>query len=624
MKPSFLIAGLAAGCAAILNAQDPPTYLQPQQPPSIVQQPAGQAPGDPFVGDTPADVPQPQQPAETTPQQPVETTPPTAPETPPVGVTPEPGLEQPSGRTYVGGLPPEGAPPEEPSVADMPQPTYAPPPLPVQPIDAYQYFYQPLMPYGEWIFIPGYGNCWRPVGIPYGWRPYWDGNWAWSECGWLWASDEPWGWATYHYGRWMLTSEFGWMWVPGRRWAPAWVCWRRGPDFVCWAPLPPGAPLGVGFYSGAFSISIGCWTMVFERDFLSPHCRHVAFPIHRHHEFLPRATTVVNVTQVNNIVVNAGPGRHHIERVAGRTLPTLRVRSAEVTAADARVTTRVHSDAIVVHQPTRAIMAKPADTTRIKRAEKVTVVSTPITDVPARSPRTTTTTTTHTERTGAPRSDTTTHRVTTRTATEIEAPKGKPAKIGATTTTTTRTVESPKGVTTTRDAHRHGDPPSTTTVQPQPPARVKTVTPPPATTTAPATTTPSTTRTTDTKARSRRHEDSSPTVQTPPPPARIYTPKETPRTVAPATTTTAPPTYKPSDVTPRTRRYEDTGSKVSTPPPSPPARTYTPPPKHEERSRVVPTTPRVTAPAPAATTTTATTPATEKSKGKKPKSDDLK
>jgi len=364
MPTRLLVGGLAAGCAVLAIAQDSPPSAQPQQPSPVFTQPGGPGADDPFVGDTPADVPQSPPPADATPA---------IAETPPAGATPDGGVvvPQPSGRAYVGGLPSDGPPPPaEPMPADMPQPTYAPPPLPVQPVNVYQYFYQPLSPYGEWVFVPAYGYCWRPVGVPYGWRPYWDGHWVWSECGWMWVSDEPWGWATYHYGRWALTSEFGWMWVPGRRWAPAWVCWRQGPDFIGWAPLPPGAPVGVGFYTEAFSISIGCWTMVFERDFLSPHCRHVAFPVHRHHEFLPRATTVINVNHFNNFIVNVGPGRRHIERVAGRTIPTLRVRADEVTRPDARITTRVHSDAIVVHQPGRQLLARPADISRIKRVEK--------------------------------------------------------------------------------------------------------------------------------------------------------------------------------------------------------------------------------------------------------------
>ena len=43
----------------------------------------------------------------------------------------------------------------------------------------------------------------------------------------------------YHYGRWVLERRMGWFWMPGDEWAPAWVDWRHGGDYVGWAPLPP-------------------------------------------------------------------------------------------------------------------------------------------------------------------------------------------------------------------------------------------------------------------------------------------------------------------------------------------------------------------------------------------------
>ncbi|MEO8884293.1 MAG: DUF6600 domain-containing protein [Devosia sp.] len=57
--------------------------------------------------------------------------------------------------------------------------------------------------------------------------------------GWYFASDEPFAWAVYHYGRWYDDGDLGWCWVPGNVWAPAWVSWRDSDDYVGWAPLPP-------------------------------------------------------------------------------------------------------------------------------------------------------------------------------------------------------------------------------------------------------------------------------------------------------------------------------------------------------------------------------------------------
>jgi hypothetical protein len=108
-------------------------------------------------------------------------------------------------------------------------------------------FQQPLAPYGEWVYVPRYGQVWRPH-VAAGWRPYYYGRWEWTNEGWLWVSDEPWGWAAYHYGRWAYDNYFQWIWVPGYQWAPAWVSWRYSDDAVGWAPLAPGFSLYVGTY----------------------------------------------------------------------------------------------------------------------------------------------------------------------------------------------------------------------------------------------------------------------------------------------------------------------------------------------------------------------------------------
>src|SRR6185436_20017344 len=93
-------------------------------------------------------------------------------------------------------------------------------------ISAVAQFHAPLTPHGSWIEVGSYGRCWRPSGIAVSWRPYCYGSWAWTDCGWYWESDEPWTWACYHYGSWVVDSHHGWVWVPGIEWAPAWVSWR--------------------------------------------------------------------------------------------------------------------------------------------------------------------------------------------------------------------------------------------------------------------------------------------------------------------------------------------------------------------------------------------------------------
>jgi hypothetical protein len=116
----------------------------------------------------------------------------------------------------------------------------APPPAPKAPLGGA--FHALLAPHGSWDEIPGLGVVWCPsvsaVGI--GFVPYASsGRWVWSDDGWMFASDFDWGWAPFHYGRWLHHSTYGWIWTPGSSWGPAWVDWRYGHGFIAWAPTPP-------------------------------------------------------------------------------------------------------------------------------------------------------------------------------------------------------------------------------------------------------------------------------------------------------------------------------------------------------------------------------------------------
>jgi hypothetical protein len=70
------------------------------------------------------------------------------------------------------------------------------------------------------------------------------GSWAYTDAGWAFACDYPWGWLPFHYGRWAWFHGY-WGWVPGHRWGPAWVEWRHGGGVVGWRPTRPH-PRGPG------------------------------------------------------------------------------------------------------------------------------------------------------------------------------------------------------------------------------------------------------------------------------------------------------------------------------------------------------------------------------------------
>lgn len=66
---------------------------------------------------------------------------------------------------------------------------------------------------GRWEPSPEYGTVWYPDVTP-DWLPYRAGRWAWiTPWGWTWVDDQPWGFATSHYGRWVHAAD-RWGWAP--------------------------------------------------------------------------------------------------------------------------------------------------------------------------------------------------------------------------------------------------------------------------------------------------------------------------------------------------------------------------------------------------------------------------
>jgi len=186
------------------------------------------------------------------------------------------------------------------------------------------FFYDQLAPYGDWFQFEGHGWVWTPHNVPYGWRPYTDGRWVYTDYGWTWASNWNWGWAPFHYGRWLFDAQYGWVWVPGREWAPAWVVWRSGPGWIGWAPLPPG----VGFegrisYEG--SIRPPWWCFVEERAFLETNLRGSVVPAARNIRIVQMTQNVTNYAVLQNRIVNRSLSVEQIERVVQKPVPRYRV-----------------------------------------------------------------------------------------------------------------------------------------------------------------------------------------------------------------------------------------------------------------------------------------------------------
>ena len=106
--------------------------------------------------------------------------------------------------------------------------------------------------YGTWRVVPTYGPIWVPTALPPSWTPYSSGSWIRDPYyGWTWVDTAPWGWAPYHYGRWVFVDGF-WAWAPGPvvtrpPYAPALVAFFGGPvgggPVVGWVALGWGEPV---------------------------------------------------------------------------------------------------------------------------------------------------------------------------------------------------------------------------------------------------------------------------------------------------------------------------------------------------------------------------------------------
>jgi DNA segregation ATPase FtsK/SpoIIIE-like protein len=158
--------------------------------------------------------------------------------------------------------------------------------------------YEDLDDYGGWRPVPEYGNVWFPRTTAAGWAPYRDGHWVWiSPWGWTWVDDEPWGFAPFHYGRWVVVDG-SWGWVPSPPrpgvvtagyvrpvYSPALVAWVGGSHF------------GVGVGVGSTPVGVA-WFPLGPRDVYCP-------SYHVSERYVERVnvsnTTIVNRTQVTNV-----------------------------------------------------------------------------------------------------------------------------------------------------------------------------------------------------------------------------------------------------------------------------------------------------------------------------------
>jgi hypothetical protein len=124
--------------------------------------------------------------------------------------------------------------------------------------------------YGRWQQDADYGVVWYPRDVSPGWAPYSAGRWVWIRpWGWSWVDRAPWGFAPFHYGRWVHRHNV-WGWAPGQYQARP----RYSPGLVGWVGQPPQRRPGVDI-----SLSIGGgstlgWFPLGPQDWYEPSYRY--------------------------------------------------------------------------------------------------------------------------------------------------------------------------------------------------------------------------------------------------------------------------------------------------------------------------------------------------------------
>lgn len=226
-------------------------------------------------------------------------------------------------------------------------------------------FYESLAPYGTWSQDENASWVWEPtdsVRDP-NWRPYaTNGHWTWTDHGWYFESASPYGWATFHYGRWGYNREHRWSWAPDNVWGPAWVDWRQSDDHIGWAPLPFGSHFeaDLGFSFRGKNVGFDFHADLNERDycfvdsnrFLDVNIGIVLIPETRRHDVYSR-TKIINNTYVynDNRIINKGVSTTIVERATKRKIEEVKIEDARIAAGQPIRGEHRNANTIVAYRP---------------------------------------------------------------------------------------------------------------------------------------------------------------------------------------------------------------------------------------------------------------------------------
>lgn len=170
-------------------------------------------------------------------------------------------------------------------------------------------------------------NVWKPNGMSPDWSPYSEGRWTYTYYGWMWITDFVWGWATYHYGRWIYDYYYGWVWIPGRYWAPSWVQWCYDSYYIGWYPIYPRRHCWYHGYRSRYYAHghHHHWVIVKRKDFTEKIDKDITVDSKENKKILEGSKTSVIVKKDGNNFVNIGPKVESIEKNTGKKIEPKKV-----------------------------------------------------------------------------------------------------------------------------------------------------------------------------------------------------------------------------------------------------------------------------------------------------------
>ena len=222
-------------------------------------------------------------------------------------------------------------------------------------------FYDELAPYGRWVDCR-YGHCWVPGRVTAHWQPYTNGQWIYTEYGWTWMSDDPWGGNPYHYGTWMVLDHL--RVVCGLRvrlGSPAWVTWSYSNNYVGWAPLPPSVVFGASGYSGR-AVVLNPTQYVFTpmNHFVGTNVTSVRVPAQQNATIFRQTTPATRFAVSGGIVRNTAIPVATVQRAAGIRIQTRSISDARATPRSMTAGTTGNSRQVAIVAPAREVKAAVA------------------------------------------------------------------------------------------------------------------------------------------------------------------------------------------------------------------------------------------------------------------------